>query len=198
MKAFLVLLALTIALKGEIVDRVAIAIGNRTITELQIDEELRVTALLNHKPLIRDQQALRDAADRLIQQFLIRGEMRVSRYPDPEPAEIAAYRDQVTKDFGDAAQLDQQIAKYGLNKDIFMRHLEAQLAILRFVNIRFSQEVSVSDADVQAFMRDQPTRMDINSARRQLVETRTDEALSAWLEEARKQFNIVYLDRELQ
>jgi hypothetical protein len=56
----------------------------------------------------------------------------------------------------------------------------------------------VSDADVQAFMRDQPTRMDANSARQQLVETRADEALSAWLEEARKQFNIVYLDKELQ
>ena len=198
MKAALVLLALTVALKGEIIDRVAIAIGNRTITELQIDEELRVTALLNHRPLTRDDKARRDAADRLIQQFLIRGEMRVSRYPDPEPAQIAAYREQVAKDFGGITQLDQQISRYGLDKDTFMRHLEGQLAILRFIEIRFSQEVSVTDADVQAFMRDQPTRMDANSARQQLVGIRTDEALSAWLEEARKQFSIVYLDKELQ
>lgn len=198
MKALLVLLALTFGLKGEIIDRIAVAIGNRTITELQIDEELRVTALLNHKPLIRDQKARRDAADRLVQQFLIRGEMRVSRYPDPEPREIAAYRDQVARDFGGMTGLDRQIAQYGLDNDTFMRHLEAQLAILRFIEIRFSQEVLVSDADVQAFMRDQPTRMDAKSARQQLVEARTDEALSAWLEEARKQFNIVYLDKELQ
>jgi hypothetical protein len=198
MKALVVLLAFTFVLKGEIIDRIAIAIGNRTITELQIDEELRVTALLNHRPLVRDQKARRDAADRLIQQFLIRGEMRVSRYPDPQPAEIAAYKDQVAKNCGGMTELDRQITQYGLDRDTFMRHLEAQLAILRFVEIRFSQEVSLSDADVQAFMRDQPTRMDKKSARQQLVEARTDEALSAWLEEARKQFDIVYLDKELQ
>jgi hypothetical protein len=198
MRAFLVLLALTVALKGEIIDRVAIAIGNQTITELQIDEELRVTALLNHKPLVRDQKARRDAADRLVQQFLIRGEMHVSRYPDPDPADVAAYRDQVAKDFGGAAELDQQIARYGLDKATFMRHLEAQLAILRFIEIRFSQEVSVSDADVQALMHTEQSQTDASSARRQLVERRTDEALAAWLEEARKQVNIVYLDKALQ
>jgi hypothetical protein len=198
MRLFLALFALTITLNAEIIDRVAIAIGNRTITELQIDEELRVTALLNHKPLIRDQRARRDAADRLVQQFLIRGEMRVSRYPDPEPADVAAYQDQVAKDFGGATELDRQIGQYGLDKATFMRHLEVQLAVLRFIDIRFSQEVSVSDADVQAFVHDEQSQIDTNSARRQLVERRTDEALAAWLEEARKQFNIVYLDKTLQ
>jgi hypothetical protein len=198
MKAVLALLALAVALKGEIIDRVAIAIGNRTITELQIDEELRVTALLNHKPLVRDQKERRDAADRLVQQFLIRGEMRVSRYPDPEPADLAAYRDQVAKDFGGGVHLNEQIAQYGLDQATFMRHLEVQLATMRFIEIRFSQQVSVSDADVQAFAHDEQSRIDISSARRQLVERRTDEALAAWLEEARKQFNIVYLDKALQ
>jgi hypothetical protein len=198
MRAFLALLGLTIALYGEIVDRIAIAIGNRTITELQVDEELRMTALLNHKPLIRDQKERRDAADRLVQQFLIRGEMRISRYPDPEPADVAAYRDQVAKDFGGVNELDQQIGQYGLDKATFMRHLEVQLAMLRFIDIRFSQQVSVSDADVQAFVHDGQSQIDASSARRQLVERRTDEALAAWLEEARKQFNIVYLDKTLQ
>jgi hypothetical protein len=198
MRAFLVLLAVAIALTGEIIDRVAIAIGNRTITETQIDEELRITALLNHKPLVRNQKARRDAADRLVQQFLIRGEMRVSRYPDPDSTELRDYRDQVAKDFGGAARLNDQIAQYGLDKETFKRHLDLQLATLRFIQARFSQEVSVSDTDLQAFIHDEPTQTDVSSARRQLVETRTDEALATWLEEARKQFNIVYLDKTLQ
>ncbi len=183
MKILVAFLALTIILTGEIIDRVAIAIGNRTITELQIDEELRMAALLNHKPLIRDQKARRDAADRLIQQFLIRGEMRVSRYPDPDPAEVTAYLDQVAKDFGGVTQLDHQIKQYGLDKATFLRHLEVQLATLRFIEIRFSQQGSAGNADVQASIHDQQN---------------TDEALAAWLEEARKQFNIVYLDKTLQ
>ncbi len=198
MKAFLVFLALAITLKGEIIDRVAIAIGNRIITELQIDEELRVTALLNHKPLIRDQKARRDAADRLVQQFLIREEMRVSRYPDPDPAELRAYLDQVAKDFGGAAKLNEQIAQYGLDRDTFMRHLELQLATLRFVQIRFSQGVSVSDAEAQSLVHGEHSQSDVDSARQQLVERRSNEALDAWLEEARKQYNIVYLDKTLQ
>lgn len=192
------LLILTMVLTGEVIDRVAIAIGNQTITELQIDEELRVTALLNHKPVIRDQRTRRDAGDRLVQQFLIRGEMHVSRYPDPEPAEVTAYLDQVAKDFGGITRLDEEIAKYGLDKATFMRHLEVQLATLSFIEIRFNPEVSVSDADVQAFARGEQSAIDAGSARRQLIEKRTDEALAAWLEEARKQFNIVYLDKTLQ
>ncbi len=198
MRVFLLLLGLAIGLNGEIIDRVAIAIGNRTITELQIDEELRITALLNHKPLIRDQKTRRDAADRLVQQFLIRAEMRVSRYPDPDPGDVRAYLDQVATDFGGVAKLNEQIAQYGLDKDSFMRHLEVQLASLRFIEVRFSQEVSVSDADVQTFIHDETSQTDMRSARRQLVERRTDEALATWLEEARKQFNIVYLDKTLQ
>ena len=62
--------------------------GRQVITELQLDEEIRVTDFLNKEPIIRDTTARRAAADRLVQQLLIRREMDVSRYPLPTDAEV--------------------------------------------------------------------------------------------------------------
>lgn len=177
MKTLLVWMALSLSATGEIVDRVAIAIERQVITESQIDEELRVTALLNHRPIMRDGGTRRDAADRLVQQFLIRRETEVSHYPGPEAADIDAYVARVEKDFGGAAALDRALKAYGLSQDVFHAHLVWLLETMRFIDFRFRPEFSGSDAD---------------------VERRTDEALSVWLEEARKRFNIVYLDKALQ
>ncbi len=43
------ILCLLLTAQAEIIDRIAVTVGNQVITELQIDEELRVTALLNHE-----------------------------------------------------------------------------------------------------------------------------------------------------
>lgn len=205
MKACCCLLLMVFCLRAEIVDRVALAIGYQSITELQLDEELRVTALLNHKPIARDASARRDAADRLIQQFLIEREMQVSRYPAPETRDVDRYLARVDKDFGSGAKLAQVLAEYQLDAATLRHHLEVQLAALSFIEARFRPEVSVSDAEVDAFLKAEqkpgsPGRAQVNrdQVRQQITDKQTDEALAVWLEEARKRFNIVYLDQSLQ
>ena len=75
-------------LHAEIVDRIAITAGRQVITELQLDEELRVVAFLNHQPIARDANARRAAADRLIEQLLIKRDLDLSHYPPPSPADV--------------------------------------------------------------------------------------------------------------
>jgi hypothetical protein len=201
---FLLLLVIGYS-NAEILDRVAIAVGYETITELQLDEELRVTALLNHKSVVRDAEARRDAADRLIQQFLIEREMQVSRYPLPDPKEVERYVDQVANTFGDKASLERSLTQYQLSYNTLVHHLLMQLATLRFIENRFRPEVTVSDTEVDAFLKAEQRPGNTQSSpnnreqvREQLMEKQTDETLAVWLEEARKRFNIIYLDKSLQ
>jgi hypothetical protein len=205
MKIFLVAMIFLGPLRAEIVDRVAIAIGYQVISELEIDEELRVTALLNHKAVPHDVNSRRDAADRLIEQFLIQREMQASRYPDPDRKEVDDYAAHVAQDFGGPLTLDQALAHYHLDAVTLRHHLAVQLTTLRFIETRFRPEVLVSDAEVDAFIegehRSDPrhaTQADRDFVREQIAGKQTDEALAVWLEEARKRFNIIYVDKTLQ
>lgn len=152
------------AVHAEIVDRVAIAIGHEAITESQIEEELRVTALLNRSPLLINAETRKRAARRLVEQFLITRETEVSHFPAPGAKELSDYERKVEQDFGGAAGLNRAMGKYGLTRAILESHLALQLRTLQFTQFRFP----------------------------------TDEALNVWLEEARKRFNIIYLDKTIE
>lgn len=158
------LLMITLPLTAEIVDRVEIAIGHEAITRSEIDEELRVTALLNHTPPQINPATQRAAAGRLVEQFLVAREIEVSHFPLPDAKEVAAYEQGIERDFGGAAGLAHALAAYNITQPVLDRHLALQLRILRFTEFRFP----------------------------------TDEALNIWLQESRKRFNIVYLDKALQ
>jgi hypothetical protein len=196
---------------AEVVDRVAVTIRNQVITELEIDEELRVAALLNHKPLQNDLQARRDAADRLVEQFLIRRDIQESAYPAPGQADIDNYVAQVEDDFGGSANLRRALEAYALSSEVLRRHLALQLTTLRYVEYRFRSDSVVTESDIASYYAREvaearsggtpaPPALEAsrNSIRQILTEERTDEALNSWLEEARKRYNIVYLDRSLQ
>ncbi|HEX4165459.1 MAG TPA: hypothetical protein VHZ55_08285 [Bryobacteraceae bacterium] len=200
MKLLLVFLMMVLPLTAEIIDRVAIAIGYQVITASAIDEELRVTALLNGKPIRLDESARRDAADRLVQQFLIRRDMLLSRYTVPDAADVDAYSRAVEQELGDPNQLAALLRQYGLSEAILREHLALQLTTLRFVEFRFRPDLNVSDSDIQAYIQRQHLGDSVNKnrVRQAIVEERTDAALNAWLEGARKRANIVYFDKTLQ
>jgi hypothetical protein len=199
-------------LRAEIVDRLAITVGRQVITELQIDEEIRVAAFLNRQPVVNDLNARRDAADRLVQQLLVKREMELSRYPLPDESDIDNYLEQVRRDFGSAKDFEQALAADQLSEATLREHLALQLTTLQFIEFRFRPDVGVSDTDIQnQYQRElrtwdadhsgaaPPTLASLReSIRKTLIEQRTDEILATWLEESRKQVNIVYLDRALQ
>ena len=196
---------------AEIIDRLAITVGRQVITELQLDEELRVSALLNQKPVDRSTSARRAAANRLIEQLLVRRDMELSRYPLPEPKDVDTYLQKVEEQLGGPSQFQQLLSRYDLSEDTLRAHLALQLITLRFVEYRFKPEVAVSDADVNAYYRREisdwsaqhtglhPALSQVKESIRQtLTEERTDQALDAWLNEARRQARIVYVDATLR
>ena len=209
-RTLLLAVCLAACSRAEVIDKLVIVVGRHVVTELQLDEELRVTAFLNGSPVERDRTARREAADRLVEQLLIRREMDLSRYPLPETKAVDAYLDQVHARFPSPEAFSRQLAAYHLSEDTLRDHLALQLTTLRFIEYRFSSDMSVSDDDVQRYYQNEMVRDKQSggavpsfaaakeSIRQKLVEQRTDESLDNWLEEARKHVNIVYLEKDLE
>jgi hypothetical protein len=197
---------------GEIVDQIAIVIGPRVITEQQIDEEIRVTALLNHQPIVRDLKARKAAADRLLQQYLVQQRIDLTRYPKPTPEDVDRYLDQVRSTFGSPAEFAHALTEYRLDDSIVRDHLALQLTTLRFIEYRFRPETNVSETEIQDYYRRQIENWDAahpgaqppslessrEAIRQALIAQHTDETLNSWLADARRAVNVTYLDRSLQ
>ncbi len=205
-KRLFLLAAFSLSLRAELIDKLAITVGQQVITELGIDEDLRVVALINGEPVNRSLDARRAAADRLVQRLLIQHEMEVSRYPLPTDQEVATYLQQVETTVGGDAAFPNLLKSYSLTQPTLVNYLKAQLTMLRFIEYRFSPDISVSDADIDlANQTEHPgvqppllTQAKRDAISQKLTEERTDAALNTWLAESRKQINIVYLDTELQ
>jgi hypothetical protein len=212
MHRLLLIVCVLLPLRAEILDRIAITVGRQVITDLQLDEELRVTAFLNHQPVTRDSQSRRAAADRLIQQLLVRREMELSHYPPPEPAEIDKFFEQVRNTLPAGTDFNAALREYDLTEAVLKEHLAMQLTTLQFIEFRFRPDLGVSPTDIENYYQRElltwkaqhpgqrpPTLADSKeSIRKVLAEQRTDEALNTWLEERRKQVSVVYLDKSLQ
>ena len=185
-------------LRASILDRIAIVVDRHVITQSQVDEEIRVTTFLNRQGVRFTQEERRAAADRLIQQSLIQREMRLGRYPPPTEEEVSRYYDGLAETFKSNTPFGSALESAGLTKDILKAHLALQLTSLRFIEHRFRPNFEISEAEIAAFQSRQVAASSHDATRQALMEQRTDEILSAWLEETRKQVDIEYLDTSLQ
>jgi hypothetical protein len=195
--------------KGEVIDRVAVAFDRSVITESAIYAQIRITAFLNEEPLSFDGAAKRKAADQLLEQALIRREMGLSRYVQPEDAEIPAMLDQFRKgNYPDPVRYREKLKAYGISEAQLGRALLQQAAILRFVELRFRPGIAIGDGEIELYYREQfvpnwekqrrQAPPDLDEARDQIEETlaaeRMDQALDEWLREARNQARVRYFE----
>lgn len=195
-----------VLLHAAVVDRIAVVVGNNVITESEVDEEVRVTELLNQQPLDLGPEQRRAAAERLVDQQLIRGEMQIGGYAVPPAADADALLRQFRQEhFKTMAQFRAALAHYGISEEQLKQHLLWQLTALQFTDARFRP--GVPQSPVQSASRaapgPQPLQQSANRLRptqsRQQGADRTraegqadtvDQMLDAWLKEARGQTRI--------
>lgn len=195
---------------AEIIDRIAISVGNQVITERQIDEEIRLTAFLNHEPLDLSQAQRKKAGARLIEQALVRRDMEFSRYPLPEPTEAEKSLRQVKAGYVSEAEYGRAFRDYGIDGDGLTRRLLWQLTLLRFVDYRFRPGIQIPDPDVKAYYEHEIEKWKKESGQvppleevrgnieEILTEQRIDQALDRWMNETREQVSVRYLDEALK
>jgi hypothetical protein len=208
---FLLLAASLGPLSAEIIDRIAITVGNQVITESQIDEEIRITAFLNRDKLDVSAAARKQAASRLIEQALVKREMDLSHYPFPQAGDAGAALAGIQATYPSVADFVAALDSYGIAEADLRRRLLWQFTLLRFIEYRFRPGIQISNADVQTYYRQQvsgwerqgiqpiPTLEDSRTQIEEiLTQKRIDQALDQWLADTRKQVPITYHDAALQ
>lgn len=199
-----ILLAAAIS-SGAILDRIAIVVDKHPILDSAIDREIRVTSFLNHEAPDFSPASRKQAAGRLIDQELIRQQIRSGDYPVAPESEALQLLAGIKKDrFANDAEYRRALSRAGITEDELKNHLAWQLTVLKFIDARFRPSVVVSDEEVQRYYNAHraafPTSLD--EARQKIVDQLTGERvnklLDDWLKETRQQTRIDYMEKALK
>lgn len=193
MRLLFTLICLITAAQAVIVDRVAVSIGRKVVTDAQVQEEVRLQSFIDSVPVDLSKDNKRKTADRLVDQFLVRRELEFTRFAPISDAEIAP----VLKDL---AARTSELSKYGITLDQLKRHIAWTLTMLRFIEFRFQPSVQITNAQLrQEYRRQQgdnpklPPFEQVQPEIEKLVRQRlVDASLDRWLGEMRTQNEIIY------
>lgn len=211
----MLLVSLAGTASAEIIDRIAVTVGDQVITESHLLLEMRVAAFLNGETPDLSPAARRKAAERLVDLALIQHEMELSRYPMPGPPEVEPMLKRVREERGltDEARYRAELEKYHITDEDVRDHLLRQLATLRFINFRFTPGIDLPEAEVQEYYSKQflpewkkkngdKTPPSLEEARPQiesiLNDQRADQALERWLKQARSQTRLSFRSEVFQ
>lgn len=190
-----------LAVGAEVIDRIAVTVANTVITESEILEQIRLTAFLNNSKPDFSGDAKRTAAERLVEQALIRREIQATGYGG------SGGQGAVKLNFANDAEYRRALAEHGLTDEQVKKHLEWQNTLLAFIDARFSPGIQITEAEARnyyesEFMNEwkkgangnpapsfEATRPEIEQL---LTEQRANQALDRWLGQARTQTQIRY------
>jgi hypothetical protein len=184
MRRALLALAFTVAaVAAGVIDRVAVVVGTQVITESEVLLEVRLTEFFNGQPLDLGADQRKAAAERLVDQQLIRNEMQIGGYPMPVESEGDAVLRKFRQDnYPGIPAFRAALENHGLTEDEVKRHLLWQAAAMRFTDLRFHMTMA-APATAQA---DQ-----FQSADRS-VDTTVEDQMEVWLKEVRSNTRIQF------
>jgi hypothetical protein len=200
-------LALAVPAPGEIIERIAVSVGNRVITESDLNLEIRVAAFLDGVKPDLSPAGRRATAERMVEQVLIRRELETSRYPVPAAAEVMPVLEAFKKvHFPNDGEYQRALAEYGITDQDVKDLLLWQRTLLLFIEVRFQSGVQVTGQDIQDYF-DKVVRPAAEAAHpgqpigledyrdrieQTLTGQRADREMNTWLKEARNRTEIVF------
>ncbi len=207
------LLALSLALAApgeELLDRIAVAVGQEAVTLSSILRHLRFRAIVSGAPVLDTESNRRQAAEQLVELLIVRRELDLSRYSPPTMAEADQAIEQFLKDMNwSREKLLEELARAGFREEEFRREMQARLTLARFIDYRFAPGIQVSDEEVAAYYEAEflPAFRENNPAasppalaavrpviERILATRKVNAAMEEWLQQTRQTLRIRYFD----
>ena len=171
------------AVAAGVIDRVAVVVGNQVITESEVLLEVRLTEFFNGQPLDLGAGQRKAAAERLVDQQLIRNEMQIGNYPKPVESEGDAVLRKFRQDnYPGIPAFRGALENHGLTEDEVKHHLLWQAAAMHFTDLRFHMAMAAPAT---------PTADQSQSADRS-VDTTVEDQMEVWLKEARSNARIQF------
>jgi hypothetical protein len=191
---------------AEIIDRIAVTVDARVITQSELLRQIRLVAFQNGEKPDYSKEHKREIAGKLVEQILIRREIEQSRYlniigtPNVD-AELATLKK--TRYPTDDAY-EKALAEYNITDEEVRLQLQWQITLVSFIDVRFGPEVQLKDSEIQDYYNStylpdwrknntgvppslDDARPEIESI---LTAQRTETALDRWLGQARRQSRV--------
>ena len=145
------------ALSGEIIDRIVATVNGQPILQSDWEFAMRCEAFLDQRPLEFTTAAARATLERLIDQELLRQQVRTYRLPAVTAEQLRSrmreIRQQTPGAYTDAGWRA-ALERYGLNDAELGERITDQLEILRFIDVRLRPTVHVSRRSIEDYYRD--------------------------------------------
>jgi hypothetical protein len=195
-----------LACRAEIIDRIAVTVDNRVITESEIERQIRITAFLNEGQPDFSAANKRATADRLVEQILIRKELESTRYAAPGSSSGKNYQELKQK-YGGDIEYKQALAKYQITDKDVQEAIQWQAVLLDFIEVRFRPGVQLPESEVQEYYKQQaaqnPGKLPPFEEARESIESiltsrLVDNAVDRWLGQTRTQTRIRYTQEVFQ
>jgi peptidyl-prolyl cis-trans isomerase SurA len=208
MAAFALLLATSFLApnlaSAEVIDRIVATVNRNVILQSDWDETLCYEALLTNRKLAQFTDDDRRAVlDRLIDQELLREQMKSAGFPHATDVEVAARVADARKQYPDVTSDEAWqalLAQYHLSEKDLVTHVRQQIDVMRLVDARLRPTVQIDSKSIEAYYREQfvpklkqagasevPLAQVSAKIRELLTEERVSELLVSWLQSLRSE-----------
>lgn len=130
----------------EVVDRIVARVENDIILLSDVRELKEYQELLDGKS--ESESAL---VDRLIDQWIVRSEAQLSRFPEPKDEEIDREVSRVVKSFSSPAEYEARRKQSGLSDAEVRKIVATQLYLSNYLDSRFRPSVQIDEKAVEDF-----------------------------------------------
>jgi peptidyl-prolyl cis-trans isomerase SurA len=189
---------------AEVIDRIIATVNGRIILQSDWDEALCYEALLTNRTLAQiSDEDRRAVLDRLIDQELLRGQMKSADFTHATDAEVADRVAEARKQYLQAASPEawqSLLAQFHLREKDLSDHIRQQIDVMRLVDARLRPAVEIDSKSVEAYYRDQfvpklkqtgasavPLAEVSTKIRELLTEQKVSELLVSWLQTLRSE-----------
>lgn len=200
-------LVLSAIASAQVIDRIVATVNGSIILQSDWDEALGYEALLNHRSLEQlTGDDRRSVLDRLIDQELLREQMKSADFRHASEAEAASQVAEARKQYPEASSAESWesvLAQHHLTEQDVLRHVEQQLDLTRLVDARLRPAVQIDAKSIEAYYRDrfvpqlkQSGAGDValsevsGKIRELLTEEKVNELLVSWLQSLRSESRV--------
>jgi hypothetical protein len=195
---FFLLATASFLMGQEVVDRIVARVENDIILLSDVLELKAYQELVDGKS--ESESAI---LDRLIDQWIVRSEAELSRFPEPKDTEIEQAISRMVKSFGSAEEYEARKRPAGLNDSEVRKIVAAQLYLSSYLDSRFRPSVQIDEKAIVDFYQNavvprakargqEPPTLEASRdiIREALIQSDVNEQADRWLKESRARLHV--------
>jgi hypothetical protein len=182
----------------EVIDRIVARVETDIILQSDVRQLSRYQAFLDGKP-----QSDADILNRLIDQWIVRSEATVARFPQPSDDDVNRSIERLKRSFSSPEEFQARQKQSGITDDEIRRFVSAQLYLSNYLDSRFRPAIQIDEKAIEDFYKSRvvpraesrgQTPPTLENARdfiqEALVQRAINEQADRWLKESRTRVRV--------